>query len=199
MIGLNHDKKFSLVNWWIDGDEGNKDGLVALYGKIEKVVTTSFQENKKCITIVIDDFSLMEVAANGSTNYVLDFLRYCRTLTSAFVRPWGYCQLSFSSSNFVLYLLVLLLSLVPSYSVFFLFLYQGCSLVVLNHEDIYSSIERPALILQMEYLADILIKAEPLATGLATDVHGQVGFCYFYLNVLLCYVCVCACIPMCVY
>ncbi|KAL4621337.1 hypothetical protein ACB092_06G219900 [Castanea dentata] len=122
-----------LMSEFPDGDEGNKDGLVALYGKIEKVVTTSFQENKKCITIVIDDFSLMEVAANGSTNYVLDFLHYCRTLTSAF----------------------------------------GCSLVVLNHEDIYSSIERPALILQMEYLADILIKAEPLATGLATDVHGQ--------------------------
>ena len=104
-IGLNHDAKFSLVNWWIDGDEGNKDGLVALYGKIEKVVNTSFQENKKCITIVIDDFSLMEVAANGATNYVLDFLRYCRTLTSAFVRPWGYCQLFFFffPSNFVLY------------------------------------------------------------------------------------------------
>uniref|UniRef100_A0A2N9E2W2 Elongator complex protein 6 n=1 Tax=Fagus sylvatica TaxID=28930 RepID=A0A2N9E2W2_FAGSY len=124
-----------LMSEFPDGDEGkpNKDGLVALYGKIEKVVSASYQENKKCITIVIDDFSLMEVAANGSSNYVLDFLRYCHTLTSAF----------------------------------------GCSLVVLNHEDIYSSTERPALILQMEYLADILIKAEPLATGLATDVHGQ--------------------------
>ncbi|CAL2242074.1 unnamed protein product [Prunus armeniaca] len=32
---------------------------------------------------------------------------------------------------------------------------QGCSLVVLN-------------------LADILIRAEPLATGLASDVHGKV-------------------------
>lgn len=30
------------------------------------------------------------------------------------------------------------------------------------------------LLLQMEYLAEILIKAEPLATGLAKDVHGQV-------------------------
>ncbi|CAB4270275.1 unnamed protein product [Prunus armeniaca] len=35
---------------------------------------------------------------------------------------------------------------------------QGCSLVVLN-------------------LADILIRAEPLATGLASDVHGKV-FCF---------------------
>lgn len=33
--------------------------------------------------------------------------------------------------------------------------------------------ESAALILQMEYLADVVIKAEPLATGLAADVHGQ--------------------------
>jgi hypothetical protein len=50
--------------------------------------------------------------------------------------------------------------------------------------------ERPALILQLEYLADILMKAEPLATGLATDVHGQVALCDFYLNVPLWYLCV---------
>jgi hypothetical protein len=57
-----------------------------LYGKIEKVVSSLLQENKKCITIVVDDLSLMEAAANGSSNYVLDFLHYCHTLTSAFVR-----------------------------------------------------------------------------------------------------------------
>lgn len=33
---------------------------------------------------------------------------------------------------------------------------------------------RPTLLLQLEYLADVVIKAEPLATGLASDVHGQV-------------------------
>uniref|UniRef100_A0A5B7BFV1 Putative elongator complex protein 6 n=1 Tax=Davidia involucrata TaxID=16924 RepID=A0A5B7BFV1_DAVIN len=82
---------------------------------------------------MIDDISLMEVAANGSSNHVLDFLHYCYTLTAQF----------------------------------------GCSLVALNHDDIYSSMEGPTLILQMEYLADVMIKAEPLATGLATDVHGQ--------------------------
>ncbi|XP_021901510.1 elongator complex protein 6 [Carica papaya] len=82
---------------------------------------------------MIDDVSLMEVAANGCSNHVLDFLHYCHTLTSEF----------------------------------------DCSLVVLNHKDIYSTTERPTSMLQMEYLADILIKAEPLATGLATDVHGQ--------------------------
>ena len=66
---------------------------------------------------------------------------------------------------------------VLSYCVFTLFLSQGCLLVTVNHGDIYSSMERPALLLQMEYLADILIKAEPLSTGLATDVHGQVSLC----------------------
>ncbi|KAF5959491.1 hypothetical protein HYC85_000700 [Camellia sinensis] len=83
--------------------------------------------------VMIDDISLMEVAANGSSNHVLDFLHYCQTLTTEF----------------------------------------GCSLVFLNHKDIYSSMERPTLILQMEYLAEVIIRAEPLATGLAADVHGQ--------------------------
>lgn len=43
--------------------------------------------------------------------------------------------------------------------------------------------ERPKFILQMEYLADILIKTEPLATGLAADVHGQVCL-YAYMSLL---------------
>lgn len=34
--------------------------------------------------------------------------------------------------------------------------------------------ERPAFLLQMVCLADVVIKAEPLASGLANDVHGQV-------------------------
>ncbi|KAL3523422.1 hypothetical protein ACH5RR_016256 [Cinchona calisaya] len=58
----------------------------------------------------------------------------------------------------------------------------GCSVVILSHEDVYSSMDRPSLQRQMEYLANVIIKAEPLATGLATDVHGQLtvfnrGFC----------------------
>ncbi|PRQ58913.1 putative elongation complex protein [Rosa chinensis] len=118
-----------------DGDngKGNDGGLVSLYGKILKTISALPQENKNCVTVMIDDVSLMEVSAKGSTNLVLDFLHYCHTLISEF----------------------------------------GCSLVMLNHEDIYSGMGRPTLILQMEYLADILIKAEPLATGLASDVHGQ--------------------------
>ncbi|EXB88493.1 hypothetical protein L484_017245 [Morus notabilis] len=127
---------FDMLMWeYQDRDEEKTrgDGLVALYGEIQKLISDLPEERKNSVTIMIDDVSLMEVAAKGSTNLVLDFLHYCHTLTSEL----------------------------------------GCSLVALNHGDIYSSTERPTLILQMEYLAGILIKAEPLATGLAKDVHGQ--------------------------
>ncbi|XP_054786269.1 elongator complex protein 6 isoform X2 [Prosopis cineraria] len=50
---------------------------------------------------------------------------------------------------------------------------EDSTFVALDHKDIYLNGERPILILEMEYLADILIKVEPLATGLAKDVHGQ--------------------------
>ncbi|XP_043712300.1 elongator complex protein 6-like [Telopea speciosissima] len=121
-----------------NADVGNsdQDRVVDLYGKIQKaleVVSISPEYKNSCITIMIDDISLMEVAANGTSNNVVDFLHYCHTLTSEL----------------------------------------GCSLVILNHEDIYSDMMGPTLILQMEYLADVVIKAEPLVTGLAPDVHGQ--------------------------
>ncbi|KAK3023922.1 hypothetical protein RJ639_043465 [Escallonia herrerae] len=120
----------------LDGGVGQsiESGLFALYGKIQKAVeVSSLAESKRNVIVMIDDLSLMEVAANGSSNHVMDFLHYCHTLTTQF----------------------------------------GCSLVTLCHEDIYSSTERATIPLQVEYLADVIIKAEPLATGLATDVHGQ--------------------------
>ncbi|KAI9157740.1 hypothetical protein LWI28_027226 [Acer negundo] len=117
-----------------DGDEGKSEvGLVSLYEKIRKTISLLPEDKKSHVTVMIDDISLVEVAANGASDYVLDFLHYCHALTSEF----------------------------------------GCSLVTLNHKDIYSNTEMPTFILQMEYLADILVKAEPLATGLAADVHGQ--------------------------
>ncbi|RZC79320.1 hypothetical protein C5167_003500 [Papaver somniferum] len=121
-----------------DGDEGNGvgGGLIDLYRKIQKFVevnASTSPELNRCITVMMDDLSLLEVAAKGSSTYVLDFLHYCHTLTSE----------------------------------------NGCSLVVLNHNDIYSSKTGPTLILQMEYLADVVVQAEPLVTGLATDIHGQ--------------------------
>ncbi|XP_077213433.1 elongator complex protein 6-like isoform X3 [Tasmannia lanceolata] len=119
-----------------DGNNITEGGLIGLYGKIQRAVeVNSLPEcNRGFITIMIDDVSLLDVAAHGSVDYVLDFLHYCRTLTSEL----------------------------------------DCSLFMLNHEDIYSSMAGPRLISQLEYLADIVIKAEPLATGLATDVHGQI-------------------------
>ncbi|KAK4480263.1 hypothetical protein RD792_013329 [Penstemon davidsonii] len=116
-----------------DGKKG-EELLLALYGEVQKAVEVCLsREGIQHITLIIDDISLVEVDANGSSNLVLDFLHYCYTLTAQF----------------------------------------GCSLITLNHEDVYSTVDRPALLLQSEYLADVVIKAEPLATGLAADVHGQ--------------------------
>ncbi|KAK7256220.1 hypothetical protein RIF29_29658 [Crotalaria pallida] len=112
----------------------NHAGLAAIFEKIERVISTLHPDNKKFVTVMIDDISLLEVAANGSSNDVLDFLHYCHTLTSEY----------------------------------------GFAFVALDHKDIYLNEERPALILEVEFLADILVNAEPLATGLAKDVHGQV-------------------------
>ncbi|KAK7362976.1 hypothetical protein VNO77_05101 [Canavalia gladiata] len=110
----------------------NHNGLASVFEKIERVITALHQD-KKCISIMIDDISLLEVAANGSPNDVLDFLHYCHTLTSEY----------------------------------------GCAFIALDHKDIYLNGEKPDVILEMDYRADILVKVEPLATGLAKDVHGQ--------------------------
>ncbi|KAI5430391.1 hypothetical protein KIW84_034827 [Lathyrus oleraceus] len=113
--------------------KSNHNGFAAVFEKIERVIKALPQDNMKFVTIMIDDISFLEVAANGSSNDVLDFLHYCYTLTSEY----------------------------------------GCAFVALNHRDIYLNEEKPDIILEMEHLADILVKAEPLATGLAKDVHGQ--------------------------
>ncbi|KAG1339160.1 putative Elongator complex protein 6 [Cocos nucifera] len=119
--------------------EGNdiEGGFVELYSKLQRAIEASRSKeySRGCITIMIDDLSLLEIAACGSTDCVLDFLYYCISLTSEL----------------------------------------DCSLVILNHEDIYSSEEAPRLLSHLEYLADIVIKTEPLSTGLAADVHGQIG------------------------
>ncbi|CAH9137596.1 unnamed protein product [Cuscuta epithymum] len=117
-----------------DGGETVENGLLAIYGKLQKAVETSYMpEGSRNITVMIDDVSQIEVAVNGSSNHVSDFLHYCYTLTTEY----------------------------------------GCSLVTLNHEDIYLSMDKPVLFLQMEHVADVVIKTEPLTTGLASDVHGQ--------------------------
>ncbi|XP_011077019.1 elongator complex protein 6 isoform X1 [Sesamum indicum] len=118
-----------------DRGKTSEDVFIALFGEIQKAVELSLSHaGRQHITVIIDDVSLMEVDANGSSNLVLDFLHYCSSLTAQF---------------------------------------QGCSLITLNHDDVYSNEDRPGLLLKLEYLADVVIKVEPFSTGLATDVHGQ--------------------------
>nr|CAD1841968.1 unnamed protein product [Ananas comosus var. bracteatus] len=50
---------------------------------------------------------------------------------------------------------------------------MDCSLVILNHEDIYATEEDHELLTHLRYFSDFLIKVGPLNTGLAADVHGQ--------------------------
>jgi hypothetical protein len=62
---------------------GARDGAIAdcfvrLYSEIQRVVeATRTGENAGQFTITIDDVSLLEVAAHGSVDNVLDFLYYC--------------------------------------------------------------------------------------------------------------------------
>ncbi|KAG2405033.1 Elongator complex protein [Vigna angularis] len=107
--------------------------LILVWEDMQLSVVVNQKQDKKSISIIIDDISFLEVAANGSSDDVLNLLHYCHTLTSEY----------------------------------------GCALIALDHKDIYLNGDRTAVILEMEYRADILVKAEPLATGLAKDVHGQ--------------------------
>jgi len=58
------------------------------------------------------------------------------------------------------------------------------------------------LLLHLRYIADLVIRAAPLSTGLAADVHGQVSFLivtchtlmlgswfHFFFEPVLCYIC----------
>ncbi|PKA66923.1 Elongator complex protein 6 [Apostasia shenzhenica] len=97
-----------------------EDGLVKMYSKIQGAIEGCSSSDQSCghISIVIDDLSILEIAARGSVNH-------------------------------------------------------DCSLVILNHEDIYQDKEAPKLLSHLLYLAHFIVKAEPLVTGLAVDVHGQ--------------------------
>ncbi|KAJ3682787.1 hypothetical protein LUZ60_013014 [Juncus effusus] len=52
---------------------------------------------------------------------------------------------------------------------------MDCSVIILSHEDVYSSEESFSLLTHLHYISDIIIKASPLSTGLAADVHGQMA------------------------
>ncbi|XP_062210849.1 elongator complex protein 6 isoform X1 [Phragmites australis] len=117
-------------------DDTIANSFIRLYSEIQRVVEVHRTgEIPGQFTIVIDDVSLLEVAAHGSVDDVFDFLHYCVTLASE----------------------------------------MNCSLVILIHEDIYASEESMGLLLHLRYIADLVIKAAPLSTGLAADVHGQLS------------------------
>ncbi|KAI3459014.1 hypothetical protein Pfo_015677 [Paulownia fortunei] len=69
-----------------DRSKTSEDILIALYGQVQKAVEVYLShEGRRHITVIIDDVSLMEVDANGSSNLALDFLHYCYSLTAQFV------------------------------------------------------------------------------------------------------------------
>ena len=66
---------------------GIADSLAQLYSGVRRVVEANrAKESTGRFTVMIDDVSLLEVAANGSADDVLDFLHYCVTLTSEMVK-----------------------------------------------------------------------------------------------------------------
>lgn len=96
MVNLITEVLFSQVIKDGDGGETFEGGLVELYGKIQKAVDASIVNGgTRSISIMIDDISLLEVAAKGSSNYTLDFLHYCHTLTTKIVSQYCVDQLLF--------------------------------------------------------------------------------------------------------
>ncbi|KAJ7513478.1 hypothetical protein O6H91_23G001600 [Diphasiastrum complanatum] len=111
--------------------------VVGVYRRLRDMAKKSSAcgvEGCKGTFIMIDDLSLLEVAAGGSRAHVLDFLHYCQVL-------------SFNSKR--------------------------CSLISLIHGDIYSSTLFSSFLRELEHAADVVISVEPLSTGYATDIHGQ--------------------------
>ncbi|KAG0605907.1 hypothetical protein M758_9G097100 [Ceratodon purpureus] len=103
------------------------------------------------VVIMVDDASLLEVSAGGRSDQVLAFLQYCRAINSG---------------------------------------HNRCSVVVLVHGDtditygaagldnggyVEHGEQRVAsLAHELDHIADVVISVDPLSTGLANDVHGQV-------------------------
>ncbi|XP_078430150.1 elongator protein 6 isoform X2 [Wolffia australiana] len=129
-LSIQREKKrlifFELLDRQFPGDAGCRD----LYAEIHRIAAScrsSDKDRSSAMTILIDDLSLLEAAAGGSSDHVLDFLHYCISSDS--------------------------------------------SLIALTHVDIYPA--GPTLLSHLHYLADAIIKAEPLRTGSSNQVHGQ--------------------------
>lgn len=50
---------------------------------------------------------------------------------------------------------------------------QVCSLLLLTHRDVYETTNETVMAHHLEHMSDTVINVEPLATGQARDVHGQ--------------------------
>lgn len=48
----------------------------------------SLDGKKNHVTVMIDDASLLDVAADGASNHVTDFVHYCHTLKADYVRTY---------------------------------------------------------------------------------------------------------------
>lgn len=66
------------------GGKDDGDILFSLYERIQNAIGALLAE-KNPVTIMVDDISLVEVAARGSADSVMDFLHYCHTLTAEYV------------------------------------------------------------------------------------------------------------------
>ncbi|CAN6471039.1 unnamed protein product [Victoria cruziana] len=50
---------------------------------------------------------------------------------------------------------------------------EGSLLILLGHKDIYVNMELDRFLSQVEHNSDVVINVDPLALGIAADVHGQ--------------------------
>ena len=71
----------------IDG-ETKEVGFWGLFSKLQTAIEVigARGNNAGGITIMIDDISMLEIAAHGCLDQTLDFLHYCITFTSEHVR-----------------------------------------------------------------------------------------------------------------
>lgn len=91
----------------IDG-ETKELGFQELFSKLQTAIEVIGERgnNDGGITIMIDDISMLEIAAHGCLDQILDFLHYCITLTSEYVRKDFMLFFTNSYRSFVLHFFV---------------------------------------------------------------------------------------------